>query len=200
MPTKKALQAQCKAAGISRKGRSSKLAQRLWNHRHCEQSSSPEQEDKKCDAILVTRSMVGSGKQMKRAAKTAFRKVLQEEELKVVRESGEIYVGNTRGLGFGERFRILEGKISELDNSVSILKLAGEDYKRVRRRFISTFVRDKLRNAKQSDHNIIKEVSLVVHGGDASVDALLCDDIEGLDDIFGKLYGIHPSYVKEICK
>jgi len=56
--------------------------------------------------------------------------------------------------------------------------------------------------AKQSDHALITQVNFTVHGGDAAVDALLDDGVDGRENtwVFGGLCGIHPSDVKKICE
>jgi len=56
--------------------------------------------------------------------------------------------------------------------------------------------------AKQSDHDLITQVNFTVHGGDAAVDSLLDDGVDGRENawVFEKLYGIHPSHVKKICE
>ncbi|CUS11382.1 unnamed protein product [Tuber aestivum] len=94
----------------------------------------------------------------------------------------------------------LKDNVAELERSVVTLTLAGQDYRLLRERFISTFVHDKLENATQSDLETIKEVNITVHGGDAAVDALLYDGIGGRQDTytFEELYGMHPSDVRNI--
>ncbi|RPA94596.1 hypothetical protein L873DRAFT_1814133 [Choiromyces venosus 120613-1] len=130
---------------------------------------------------------------------------------------GEFYVGNPRGLGLaGVNVEIaslkgkvnslegevkdLKGEVNELRDHVSTLRLAGQEYRRVRNRFISTFKRDKLDGVTQSDIDIIREGNITAHGGDAVVDALLYEGVEGRHDtyVFKELYGMHPSDVKKI--
>ncbi|RPA92491.1 hypothetical protein L873DRAFT_1709754 [Choiromyces venosus 120613-1] len=218
MPPKlKDLQEQCKAARLDHRGKIAELVQRLKDHKDRKESSPEDQEDPKCDAILVTQSKVSSEEETKRDAKDAFGQALEEEELEVKMVMGELYVGNPRGLGLAgvqERLRVLEEKdilkdtkidsleknVTELNNRVSTLTLAGQDYRRVRNRFISTFKRDKLDDVTQSDLDTIREGNITVHGGDAAVDALLYEGVEGRYDTytFEELYGMHPADVKKI--
>jgi len=225
MVLKRDLQDECKALGLCSTGTVADLVQRLQNFRNRDPSSSPDENDPMAEAILVTESKVCGEEDMKTEAKAAFVKVLANDELNVTTVRGEVYVCNSRGLGLAglpERFRILElellslkdkqeketlslkEEIQELNSEIMTLKLAGQDYRRVRQRFISTFVRDKLGCARQSDINIIKEVNLTVHRGDAVVDALLYNDmgVNGRQDSFAfeELYGIHPFDVKKICE
>ncbi|RPB04313.1 hypothetical protein L873DRAFT_1667159 [Choiromyces venosus 120613-1] len=225
MPPKlKDLQEQCKAARLDHRGKIPELVQCLKDRKDRKESSPEDQEDPKCDAILVTQSKVSSEEETKRDAKDAFGQALEEEEIEVKMVMGELYVGNPRGLGLAgvqERLRVLEEKdilkdtniaslkgkvdslennVTELNNRVSTLTLAGQDYRRVWNRFISTFKRDKLDDVTQSDLDIIRESSITVHGGDAAVDALLYEGVEGRYDTytFEELYGMHPADVKKI--
>ncbi|KAG0633212.1 hypothetical protein HOY80DRAFT_1107420 [Tuber brumale] len=180
---------------------------------------SPEdQEDPTCDAILVTQSMVGDVDNMRRDAHDALKQTLEVEGHEVHEVIGELYVGNPQGLGLAglpDRILILEekdaqktaeiaelnAKTTELTNYVSILRHAGPDYKRVRKRYLAVFKRDKLNEIlTQSDRNIIEEGNVTAHSGDAAIDALLYDGVEGLQDsyVFEALYGLHPSDVKKI--
>ncbi|RPA90851.1 hypothetical protein L873DRAFT_1716449 [Choiromyces venosus 120613-1] len=193
------------------------LVQSLKDHNTRKEISPVDQEDPKCDAILVTQSKVSSEEGTKRDARDAFGQALGEEELEVKMVMGELYVGNPRGLGLAgvnTEIASLKGKVASLEQKdilkdteiaklkdyVSTLRLAGQDYRRVRNRFISTFKRDKLDGVTQSDLDIIREGNITVHRGDAAVDALLYDGIEGRYDTytFEELYGMHPSDVKKI--
>ncbi|RPA91662.1 hypothetical protein L873DRAFT_1713016 [Choiromyces venosus 120613-1] len=218
MPPKlKDLQKQCKAARLDHRGKIPELIQRLKDHKDREESSPDDQEDPKCDAILVTQSKVSSEEETKRDAKDAFGQALAEEELDVKMVMGELYVGNPHGPGLaglttevaslkGEvnslegEVKDLKGEVNELRDHVSTLRLAGQEYRRVRNRFISTFKRDKLDDMTQSDLDIIREGNITAHGGDAAVDALLYEGVEGRQDTyaFEELYGMHPSDVKKI--
>jgi len=124
----------------------------------------------------------GSPEEMKVNAKDAFEKALEEEELAVTVVRDEQYVGNARGLGLAGvgteiaslkgqvgllqgKVKGLEGKVRGLEDHVGVLKNIAQDYRRVRHRFISTFKRDKLHNARQFDLDIINRGSAVAHGG-----------------------------------
>ncbi|PWW80032.1 hypothetical protein C7212DRAFT_361502 [Tuber magnatum] len=219
MPPKlKDLQKQCKDIGLDHTGKVSELVQRLKDHRNRGTSSPEDQEDPTCDAILVTQSMTGSVDDMKRYAHDAFEQTLEVEELDVREVMGELYVGNVRGLGLAglpERVRILEendtaknakiaeldANIAELNDYVSILRLAGPDYKRVRNRALTVFKRDKLRETlMQSDRDIIEAGNVTAHSGDAAIDALLYDGVGAREDsyVFEALYGLHPTDVMKI--
>ncbi|RPA88551.1 hypothetical protein L873DRAFT_1796594, partial [Choiromyces venosus 120613-1] len=100
MPPKlKDLQKQCKAARLDQTGKVADLVQRLKDHNARKERSPGDQEDPKCDAILLTQSKVSSEEDTKRDARDAFGQALEEEELEVKMVMGELYVGNPRGLG-----------------------------------------------------------------------------------------------------
>jgi hypothetical protein len=172
-----------------------------------------------CDAIRVTRSELGDEGGMKQDAKDALGLALQEEELHVKDVRGELFVGNRRGLNLAERFRILEQqvgglqqqvaeipsmktKIASLEDRVSGLTCSLDSYKLLRKRFISTYKRDKFENATDSDRKIIGVGNLWAHGGDAVVDAQLYQDLSGRRDfsVFTKLYGLLPETVQRISE
>ncbi|CUS07944.1 unnamed protein product [Tuber aestivum] len=169
--------------------------------------------------------MIGSVDDMKRDAYDELKQTLEEEELEVCEVMGELYVSNPRHLGLAglpdrlraveEDLRIVEAgvaasekkiaateeKIAELNDQVSILKLAGPDYKRVRNPFLSVFKRDIMKETlKQSDRNFIAEGNVIAHSGDAAIDALLYDGEGRRQDwyVFEELYGLHPSDVRKI--
>ncbi|CUS06960.1 unnamed protein product [Tuber aestivum] len=217
-PTKKQLlQDECKHLGLSSSGTVLNLTERIDNHKKSKLISS-EDEHLMCDAILVTKSTVGEDDDMKTEAKEAFEKELQKEELEVDRVRGEVCVGNRRGLNLAgmkakldmheskidlleTRTKDLESEAKELRARVTTLSLAAQDYKQVRRRFISTFKRVKLPDQmEESDYDIIRDGNSIAHGGDAAVDALLYEGIGGRKDIyaFQQLYGLHPSDVRRI--
>lgn len=77
-----------------------------------------------------------------------------------------------------------------------------DTYKLLRNRFISTYKRDKLENATDSDRKIIGVGNLWAHGGDAVVDAQLYQDRSGRCDfsVFKKLYGLLPETVQRISE
>ncbi|RPB05784.1 hypothetical protein L873DRAFT_1832544 [Choiromyces venosus 120613-1] len=217
-------QKQCKSAGLDATGTKADLVKRLKNQKSREELSPEDQDDSECDAILVTQSKTGSEEEMKSEAKDAPGQAPQEEELEVENVRGELFVGNRRGLGFAglpERVRALKEKTSALEerasalkqrpsaledevnllwDDVSTLKLSVPEYSRVRNRFISTFKRDKLNNATESDIDIIREGNTMAHEGDAAVDALLYEGLNGRRDTFAfkELYGIHPADVVKI--
>jgi len=218
MPAKLRARNQSKNTGLDSTGGIPHLPQHL-NNKNQKQHSFEDEEDSKCDAILATRSGVGSLVAMKENAKEAPGKVLQEEELDVREVRDEVYVGYSRGLGLAgvnHEITSLKGKVGLLESSVkelmdqgnslrdqvAVLTLASQEYRRVRHRFISTFKRDKLRNAMPFDFAIIEEGNTVAHGGDARVDALLYNCTEGRRDVtvFQMLYGIHPADVRNISK
>ncbi|CUS07946.1 unnamed protein product [Tuber aestivum] len=169
------------------------------------------QEDPTCDAILGTQSMISSVDDMKRDAHDELEQTLEEGELEVREVMRDHYVGNPRGPGLAslpERLHIVEeenagdkAEIAELKHYVSILRIAGPDYKRVRNRFLSVFKWDKIEvPLKQSDRNFIAEGNVVAHSGDAAIDVLLYDGAGGRQDwyVLEELYGLHPSDVRKI--
>lgn len=176
------------------------------------ESLSQDDDDTTFDAILVTRSELGVGEEMKKDAKDAL-----EQELHVEDVRGELFVGNLRGLSFANykvdqadlRARVdaqdkkiasLEVKNASLEDRVSSLTSSLDAYKLLRNRFISTFKRDKLANATEVDRRIIAEGNGWAHGGDAIVDAELYQGMGGRRDpiAFKKLYGMSPGDVRMI--
>ncbi|KAF8249396.1 hypothetical protein K440DRAFT_622050 [Wilcoxina mikolae CBS 423.85] len=171
-----------------------------------------------CDAILVARSDLGEEDTMKADAKDAFEQALYEDELHVeVGVTGEMVVGNRRGLNLATRLCALEYKVASQDSEIASLKedikiVSLEDrvssltssldaYKLLRNQFISTFKRDKLRNATEADRKIIAEGNGWAHGGDAVVDAQLYQGMGGRRDTkaFEELYGMSPGEVQMIA-
>ncbi|KAG0636732.1 hypothetical protein HOY80DRAFT_1087354 [Tuber brumale] len=225
-PKLKELQKQCRDAILEHSGKVPELIQCLKDHRNRMKYSLEDQEDPTCDPILVTQSIVGNVDNIMRDAHDALKQTLEVEGLEVREVIGELYVSNLRGLalaGLPDCIRILEekdsrkmaeiaelnakttelnAKTTELTDYVSILRHAGPDYKRVRKRYLAVFKRDKLKEIfTQSDWNIIEEGNVTAHLGDAAIDALLYDGAEGLQDsyVFEALYGLHPSDVKKIA-
>ncbi|PWW75789.1 hypothetical protein C7212DRAFT_324280, partial [Tuber magnatum] len=219
MPPKlKDLQKQCKDVGLDQTGKVPELVQRLKDYWNRGKSSSEDQEDPSCDAILVTQSMTGSVDDMKRYAHEACKQTLGVKGLDVCEVMGESYVGNRQGFGLAglpERIRILKeqhflvaldntenkAKIAELNDYVSIMRLAGADYKRVRNRTLTIFKREKLRETLlQLDQDIIEGGNVTAHSGDAAIDALLYNGVGGREDsyVFEALYGLHPFDVMKI--
>ncbi|PUU82510.1 hypothetical protein B9Z19DRAFT_1074567 [Tuber borchii] len=216
MVTKGELRKKCKAAGLSQTGNCSDLEGRLKSHKN---RGKPEvDKDLTCDAILLTKAMIGNENSMKRSASQAFKDTLDEKNMEVCNVMGELYVGNPAGLGLAgvpQRLHILEAQIAALTQSnaalvrnnstltdyVSILRLAGPDYKRVRNRFLTVYKRDGLKEVlTPSDKQVIQRGNVTAHSGDAAIHALLYDGIEGRQNtyLFKALYGLHPSDVKYI--
>ena len=126
---------------------------------------------------------------------------------------GELYVGNPAGLGLAgvpQHLHMLETQVTaltqsntELTDYVSILWLAGPDYKRVRNRLLTIYKRDKLKETLTPwEKQIIERGNVTAYSGDAAIDALLYDGIEGRRDtyVFEALYGLHPSDAKHISE
>ncbi|KAG0124342.1 hypothetical protein HOY82DRAFT_673545 [Tuber indicum] len=218
-PTKKQLlQDECKDLGLSSAGTVAQIIERIDNHKKSKQISTKEDEGPLCDAILVTQSMVGDDEDMRMEAKEAFEKELEKEELEVESVRGEVYAGNRRGLELAgikaklgaheSEIKELKGQVKDLKNDVkelttrvSTLSLAAQDYHRVRLRCLCTWKRDNLpEEMEDSDYDIIRDGSLIAHGGDAAVDSLFYEGIAGRKDtyVFQQLYGLHPADVRKI--
>ena len=234
MPLKKELQKQCKDAGIGVGGTINDLKDRLEAYQKYEEALLGDPEELCDAILVSRTTAGGSEEKVTKEAKYAFERTLEDpdEALEVTQIRGEFYVGNRRGVSLGERpselgekdiskdakIASLDAKIALLDAKVAslekrddllaeemlLLKAESKDYRRVRSRFISTFVRDKLKNQTPIDEMIIHEGNCTAHRGDAAVDALLYDGAEGAkrDDeyAFEVLYGLYPSDVKKISK
>ena len=85
-----------------------------------------------------------------------------------------------------------QGRINLLENSVV------KD-RNFRHRFISTFKRDKLGNATEENHDLIRAGSDSAHGGDCVTDSSLYGANGRRDtSTFETLYGLHPAIVPTI--
>ena len=223
MPAKSAtlkdLQRQCTTAGLDATGTKADLSKRLEENKRNRVLLSPEsQEDTKCDAILVASSELGGDEAMKEDAKDALQQALKTDELHVEDVRGELFVGNRRGLNLAglpklvhelqdeiasqnSRITIFEFKVASLEERVNSLTNSLEAYSILRNRFISTFKRDKLGNATETDRNIIAAGNASAHGGDAVVDASLYSNTGRREIVaYMQLYGIHPSVVLAISE
>jgi len=218
-PSLKDIQKLCDEAGLDSHGTKKDLSDRLEKHK----------EENSCDGYLLNRSMIAATEdETKQNAKNAFEQTLNHEAIEVRAERGNIYVGNLRGLNMGEELRTIKEKIAGqdakiaqqgatiteqgtkiteqgaeialLNRDVSTLKLAAQDYIRVRNRFISTFKRDKAKEFNQLDLNIIDSSNVSAHHGDARVDARLFEGIGSRNDrwAFQELYGLHPADIAGI--
>ncbi|PUU82432.1 hypothetical protein B9Z19DRAFT_1120757 [Tuber borchii] len=208
---------QTPAAGLDTGGKMQDLVDRLKEF----------EDESCCDAILVTKSKIAATEDdTKENAKNAFKSTIDEEELEVRRERGQLYVGNLRGLGLAglpEGLRILEEQdvartgremvkdaelatlkeeVSELKASQQLLKLTTIDYKRVRGRFVSVYKRDVLKIRTAWDKLIIDSGNVRAHEGDALIDALLYEynTIGARPDffVFVQLYGMNPQEVVKL--
>ncbi|RPA91754.1 hypothetical protein L873DRAFT_1794718 [Choiromyces venosus 120613-1] len=177
----------------------------------CQEEPSPEdQDDSKCDAT-------GSKEEMKNVMKDVCKQALEEEELELEKVRGEAFIGNRHGLGFtglmecvhkleqrdvlkDRKITSLEDKANSLEDQLYTLKISIQEYSLVRNAFISIFKRDKLNNVTELDIDIIRKGNRMVHGGDAVMDALLYEGLNGRRDssTFKELYGIHPADVVKI--
>ena len=156
---------------------------------------------------------------MKEDAKEALERALNSEELEVEDVSGELVVGNRRGLDLvylrsrsdaqDERISALSEKVAaqgetivSLEDRVRSLTLSLDAYKLLRARFISTYKRDKLKIESPEDKGVITDGNNWAHGGDIVVDAQLYEGIRGRRDVmvFEKLYGLHPGDVHYISE
>ena len=195
-----------------------------------EDHTSELEDDGICDSILVATTEIGPDDMMLSGGRQSLEQALEKDELLVSEVSyGRVHaVGNRRGLRYAEMselFREIKGdfalfkveakaKTTALEADVCALKadvyalqnragLMGhsfEAYKRLRWRFIHTFIRDNLKD-EVSDNSLITGGNAVVHGGDAVVDA---DLFEGNTRsapehrAFELLYGLAPVVVRSL--
>ncbi|RPB01478.1 hypothetical protein L873DRAFT_1842437 [Choiromyces venosus 120613-1] len=163
---------------------------RLKSQKSYEKLSPEDQDDMMGDAILVTKSETGSEEELMNEAKDALGQVLQVEDLKV-----------KNGVSLHEQGASAPGdQIKFLWDEVSILKLCVPQYSHVWNSFITTFKRDKLNSAMESDMDIIRVANTMAHEGDAALDTLLYQGLDGRCDTcaFKELYGLHPSDIVKI--
>ncbi|KAF8535319.1 hypothetical protein BDD12DRAFT_350281 [Trichophaea hybrida] len=145
---------------------------------------------------------------MKADAKDVLEQALNEDELHVeVRVTGEMLVGNPRGLNLAASFVHSNTKSPRTIARSSRSMARSSRSRRVKPRRISkstlwrtVFKRDKLRNATEADRRMITEGYGWAHGGDAVVDALSYQGRCRRRDIkaFEELYGIFPAEVQTI--
>ena len=221
MVTKKELQKRCKAAGISQNGNCTQMELRLKAYKERGKGLPKVEKGPTCDAILLAKAMIGTTENdMKQNASDALKSTLDDEEMEVRNVRGELFAGNAAGLGLAgvpQRVHLLETQVAALIESnaaltqsntvltdyVSILRLAGPDYKRVRNRFLTVYKRDGLKETlTPSDVDVIQQGNVTAHSGDVTIDALLYDGTEGRRDsyVFQALYGLHPTEAKLISK
>ncbi|KAF8531573.1 hypothetical protein BDD12DRAFT_800063 [Trichophaea hybrida] len=192
--TLKGLQRQCKTEGLDTTGTRADFRGQQEGPAGAFTES---QDDTECDAILVTRSEIGSEEELKKDAKDALGQALQEEELHVHDVRGELFVGNLRGLSFAnfkdKKIASLEVKNASLEDRVSSLTISLDAYKLLRNRFISTFKRDKLANATEADRRIIGEGNAWAYGGYCC----RCHAVSKRRDAstYKRLYGMDPLRV-----
>ena len=119
---------------------------------------------------------------------------LNRLEKKFEKELGETKqeLGETkRELGETKRgLRDIKLRVTDLEEPVGIL----------RHRFLSTFKRDKPKNATPADMGLIASGNLWAHEGNASRDADLYQSVGGRTDFatYKELYGLHPWMAREI--
>jgi hypothetical protein len=132
-----------------------------------------------------------------------------------------IIVGNMEGLSYARRVDSLQVRLNNvekrLDNTekelsdtkqelrdtkfrVTDLEESAGYYGVLRNRFLSTFKRDKPKNATPADMGLIASGNLWAHEGNASRDADLYQSVGGRTDFatYKELYGLHPWMAREI--
>ena len=93
----------------------------------------------------------------------------------------------------------LTDKNKSLEYDMSVLKLASEEYDRLRQRFLSTYKRYIYGRVSEKDLQIIEEGNSVADGGDAIADARLYSSGSRRDNkVFQKLYGLHAVDVPSL--
>ena len=121
----KALQRQCKAAGLDAKGTRSTLVKRLQTWA----ADPPEGgEEMDFEAIMATETEAGDEGEMERAAKDVPGEALEVDELSVEDVGGRLFVGNRRRLrytGLSERTRVLEEQVPALQDRIVTLEAEG---------------------------------------------------------------------------
>ncbi|KAG0130092.1 hypothetical protein HOY82DRAFT_540281 [Tuber indicum] len=121
----KELRSECEARGIRNHGNKGELVKRLEDYEKVEEEAMvempptpPSTIKDHCDAVLVTRADLGEDDEMIEAAKTAFRNVLENEQLVIDYDMVPITIGNHVGLGLASlpgRMKVLESKIVTLE-------------------------------------------------------------------------------------
>lgn len=188
-------------------------------------------EDLKCEAILVTVVETGvDPDKMKTDAKDSLEAALKKD-LDIRTENMVLTIGNERGLQKASKLQELEreeqvskAKIHSLEKKLEDLitqteteersneilkgRVSGlleslDTYWLLRNRFISSFKRDKEKNATPSDISIIKAGNSWAHGGDVVADAKLYTTATKRrtdPEMFKKLYGFLPAVIEIISK
>lgn len=158
------------------------------------------------DGILATEVQYGGQDEM-RVDAAVFQQAELEGELEVeTLGDGQVAPGNRRGLDLAHlKARVAElmeyqkdakAEIASLQDRVRSLSQSLYRYKLVRGRFISAFKSDVLGTATDADREIIRGGNIWAHGGDAIVDAQLCEGLGGLRDLaaFSKHYEAGPLW------
>jgi len=181
------------------------------------EAASLESPDDMCGVIVFTTTDIGDEPTMIEGGQQALEDVLEHEEFYM--ELEPLHVGNTRGLSLihlpremgivkaelastkmvvaaqGKRIFSLETRVGDLTKSL-------DSYKKIRHRFIDTYVRTITPGMSALATKQIKEGSAAAHGGDAKTDADLYRDGGGRDDLqmFKELYGFLPQVVWSFSK
>jgi hypothetical protein len=131
---------------------------------------------------------------------TAF--VGNMEGLLYVRQAKESDLRQERLSNVEKRLTDVTKRLSDIEARIVSLEESVGFYGILRNRFLSTFKRDKLKNATPADIRLIADGKVWAHKGNASRDADLYQSVGGRTDFstYKALYGLHPAVVREISK
>lgn len=168
-------------------------------------------DDTTCDAILVAQAKIRGQEEMERCVRDSIEKAKQEgvlhvesvSEVGIFNPHGGSYAGSTK---FVSHIREVVNTQKTSSSSYAVRVSSPEDvhraYKAIRDRFISVYVRDKLKKPADKDKQFIIRGNEVAHGGDAIFDAQLYQGKGRRADpeVFEELYGFSPEDVLKISE
>jgi len=194
-------------------------------------SSKGKEREDECGVIVFTTTETATKPEMIEGAKRALEGVLEQEELSVnddplhvgnhrglslIHLPGEIAsikvrmaiveaeLGSTRDelASTREEAAVHLERTSFLETRIGDLTASLDAYKKIRHRFIDTYIKSKTPGMAAHTRKQIQEGNIAAHGGDAKSDADLYRDGKQRNDIkiFKELYGFYPAMVWTFSK
>ena len=226
----KSLKRRCQEQGLPTSGKKTDLIKRLDEHQHKKQEQTPPSDDDIVDSFASVAIPLNTPDEMIERSREELRTASMADDFEVENVEGKTVIANTRGSVIahaaamsskieGRLSRVendlantkndltnttsqLNSKTTELDNKIQELQQVSIGYRHFRQRFLSTYKRDVLCNANDTDLSAIREGNQVVHGGNSKRDAELYSGLNQRTDIavFKHLYGVLPTTMALIGK
>jgi hypothetical protein len=131
--------------------------------------------DEYCDALIAASVEICAERDMVETARTELKSSAECDIFSVDNVRGEFFIANSGGHRFAAaaaekdglevrvgalegRVFLLEGQVQDQQGRINLLENSVVKDRNFRHRFISTFKRDKLGNATEADHDLIRAV------------------------------------------